>query len=217
MFEFKPDYEKTRQRIEAFWEFDVLDCPVVYFFLKKPLEQQTPLPVSHHATPAERWLDAEYQAELALANIRNRDFVGDDLPIVYPNLGPDIFSAFYGCPLHFGDYGTSWSDPILHDWANMLDSPWLVKLHEMTVALLEAGKDKFIVGMTDWHPGGDALAVHKGIQVGCTIDELPHVMETLSPRGLYLVVNGVTSHSEAESILKRIETWTAQKAHVGQA
>ena len=35
------------------------------------------------------------------------------------------------------------------------------KLVEMTDALLEVGRDKFLVGMTDWHPGGDALAAFR--------------------------------------------------------
>jgi hypothetical protein len=31
----------------------------------------------------------------------------------------------------------------------------------MTAALLDLGRGKFITGMTDWHPGGDALAAFK--------------------------------------------------------
>ncbi|MFH1084520.1 MAG: hypothetical protein V1772_01980 [Chloroflexota bacterium] len=164
MFAFKPDYELTRQRIEAFWERDVLDRPVVQFGLSKPPEDCVPLPVSRHATPAERWLDVDYQTQLALASLTNREFLGDNLPVAFPNLGPEVFSALYGCPIHFGDYGTSWTDPILHDWAEAdalrldWDSPYLAKLHAMTDALLEIGRGKFITGMTDWHPGGDAIA-----------------------------------------------------------
>ena len=141
MFELKPDYGKCKQRIEAFWERELIDRPVVQFSLGKPAEKRVPLPASHHATSAERWLDATYQIELALASLANQEFLGDTLPIAYPNLGPEIFSAFYGCPIHFGDYGTSWTDPILHDWAMptsvRLDwhSPYLLKLHEMTDAL----------------------------------------------------------------------------------
>lgn len=365
MFTLKPEFEKTHQRIEAFWEHDANDRPLVNFYLFKPLDQQIPVPVSHHNTSEERWIDAEFQAELAYIYLQNRDFIGDDLPVVYPNLGPEVFSAFYGCPLHFGDYGTSWSDPILHDWADVekitlnWQNPWIAKLHEMTDVLLEIGKDKFIVGMTDWHPGGDALAAfrdpqnlamdmlehlekvktllrrvtddyfkiydiffrklqsagqpitswiplisdgkyyipsndfsimiskkmfdevflpgiieecrflkrsiyhldgpgalrhldsilgirelnalqfvpgdgnnlftrwvpvyqkaqaaRKGVYVGCTVSELSHVMETLSPRGLYLIISGVSTHDEAVSILKDLETWTAHKARFGQA
>ena len=180
MFEFKPDFEKTRQRIEAFWHCELIDRPLAMFALPKPQAEQVPLPVSGHATPADRWLDTEYQTELALATMRNHEFLGDTLPIAYPNLGPEVFSAFYGCPMHFGDYGTSWTDPILDDWSQadelQLDwnHPYLLKLHEMTDALLQAGKGRFITGMTDWHPGGDAIAAFRDPQRLAT-DMLEHV------------------------------------------
>ena len=164
MFAFKPDYEESKRRIDAFWECELVDRPVVQFVLSKPPEKHTLVPVSGHATPADRWLDAEYQAELALATLSNREFLGDTLPVAYPNLGPEVFAASYGCPIHFGDYGTSWTEPILGDWDEMesvrldWESPYLKKLHDMTDLLLDIGKGRFIVGMTDWHPGGDCVA-----------------------------------------------------------
>src|SRR5512146_129781 len=170
MFSFKPDYDQTRARIEAFWERDVRDRPVTMFYMAKPPEQQVDLPAEHHAGPAARWLDAQYQAELALALLSNREYLGDSLPIAYPNLGPEVFSALYGCPLHFGDYGTSWTDPILFDWKDadkvQIDwyHPYLNSLMEITNALLEIGRGKFITGMTDWHPGGDAIAAFRDPQ-----------------------------------------------------
>jgi hypothetical protein len=182
MYEFKPDYERTKQRIDAFWERELLDRPVVQFGLSKPPEDQVPLPASHHLTSVERWLDTQYQTELKLATLANREFLGDSLPIAYPNLGPEIFSSFYGCTLHYGDYGTSWSDPILEDWGQVdeleLDwaSPTMHKLDEMTDALLETGRDKFIVGMADWHPGGDCIAAFRDPQ-NLAIDMLTHLDE----------------------------------------
>ena len=134
MFAFKPDYEESKRRIDAFWERELIDRPVVQFGLAKPREERVPLPTSNHATSAERWLDTEYQAELHLASLSNAEFLGDTMPVAWPNLGPEIFPAFYGCPIHFGDYGTSWTDPILHDWDEVdklrLDwqNPYMLKL-----------------------------------------------------------------------------------------
>ena len=185
MFELKPDYERSRQRIDAFWERELIDRPVVQFSLAKPPEERVPLPPSGHATPAERWLDAEYQAERWLAALSNQEFLGDTLPVAYPNLGPEVFAAFYGCPLHFGDYGTSWSEPILHDWERVdevrldWESPYMLKLVEMTDALLQVGKGKFIVGMTDWHPGGDCVAALREPQ-NLALDMLTHVDQVLA-------------------------------------
>jgi hypothetical protein len=63
VFEFKPDYEQSKARIDAFWECELIDRPVVQFSLYKPLDQQVPLPARHHDSPRARWMDAEYQAE----------------------------------------------------------------------------------------------------------------------------------------------------------
>ena len=170
MLEFKPDYEQSYHRIEAFWHNQVLDRPVTMFSTYKPSRDWVPLPVSGYTNSADRWMDAEYQANLALANMRNQVFLGDTMPVAFPNLGPEIFSSFYGCPIHFGDVGTSWTDPILDEWQKagslQLDwtNPFFVKLEEMTSALLEVGQGKFITGMTDWHPGGDALAAFRDPQ-----------------------------------------------------
>ncbi len=124
MFEFKPDYEQSKARMDAFWACELIDRPVVQFYLSKPVAECVPLPVSNHTTSAAWWLDAEYQAELALAQLQNQEFLGDSMPVAFPNLGPEVFSAFYGCPLVFGDYGTSWSEPILLDW-NQADTLFL--------------------------------------------------------------------------------------------
>lgn len=182
MLAFKPDYERSKERIDAFWERELVDRPVVQFGLLKPPEERVPVPASGHQSPAERWLDAEYQAELKLAQLSNREFLGDSMPVAWPNLGPEVFSSFYGCPIHFGDYGTSWTEPVLGDWGEadslQLDwqSPYLHKLCEMTDALLEAGRGRFITGMTDWHPGGDAIAALREPQE-LAVDLMAHPRE----------------------------------------
>ena len=185
MFEFKPDLEKTMQRMEAFWERSVLERPVVQFSLEKPAAEQLPLPAAHHATTDERWLDVEYQTELTYAQLSNRIFMGDSLPVAFPNLGPEILAAFYGCELHFGDYGTSWSEPILTNWekASQIklkwDHPYFTKLIELTDAMLARGRDKFIVGLPDFHPGGDLVAALRNPQ-DLAIDLIEHPEQVIS-------------------------------------
>jgi hypothetical protein len=192
MLEFKPDLEKTMQRMEAFWEGTVLDRPVVQFYLEKPLEEQQPLPASHHLTSRERWMDAEYQAQHTLARFSNQIFMGDSLPVAFPNLGPEVLAAFYGCPLEFGDYGTSWTQPILKNWDEAgqihidMNHPYFLKLVELTDAMLELGRDKFITGLPDFHPGGDLIASLRNPQ-DLAVDLLDHpeqvklLLERLKP------------------------------------
>ncbi len=51
MFSFKPDTEKSLQRMNAFWHRELIDRPVVQIALAKPLDQCVPEPESRHATP----------------------------------------------------------------------------------------------------------------------------------------------------------------------
>ena len=57
MFELKPDYEQCKKRIDAFWERELIDRPVVQFGLFKPPDERMPVPGSTHRIPTERWLD----------------------------------------------------------------------------------------------------------------------------------------------------------------
>ena len=42
MFEYKPDYEQSKARIDAFWERELIDRPVVQFVLAKPPDERVP-------------------------------------------------------------------------------------------------------------------------------------------------------------------------------
>lgn len=161
------DWEKRIARHDAFWDCEIIDRPVVLmsFQKKKPV---VPLPKQKiYSSIREKWMDAEYIAECAFANAMNTEFLGDALPSIWPNLGPDVFAAFLGCELEFAET-TSWSSPILDDYAKIdslrfsEDNFYYRKICEMTDILLEKGRNKFYVGYTDFHPGGDAIAALRG-------------------------------------------------------
>jgi hypothetical protein len=160
-----PDWEQRLERQDAFWSCEIIDRPVCCIALPKT-PPATPYPKSDHTTLGDRWLDVDYQAELALATCRNTVYLGDSLPHAYPNLGPEVFSAFFGCELEFGEE-TSWSTPILTDWDSVgevrfsRENLYFKKIIELTDALLDAGRGAFYTGITDLHPGGDAVAAFR--------------------------------------------------------
>ncbi len=180
MFSLKPDCETVLERFEAWWECQVLDRPPVQVVLSKPAAEQVSPPSRHHASLRDRWMDTAYVVEHFQASLQNRIFLGDALPVAMPNLGPDLFAACYGCPLIFGEH-TTWSEPILTDWSEAslaalrLDenNVYYRKILELTDALIEAGRDRFIVGYTDLHGGGDALAAFRDPQ-NLLLDTLEH-------------------------------------------
>lgn len=161
-----PDWEQRLARQDAFWQCEIIDRPVVNIWLAKP-NPDYPFPAEKSwPTMKERWLDTDYLVASRVAGVMNTDCLGDALPNAYPNLGPEVFSAFFGCEMEFSN-DSSWSIPNLHDWADVgtvrfsRDNIYWKKLVEMTDALLEAGRGKFYVGNTDYHPGADALAAFR--------------------------------------------------------
>ncbi len=157
------DWEQRLARQDAFWRREVLDRPVVVMAGWKGGHAA---PEKRYASVRERWLDADGVAARAVAQVSNMVYYGDALPSVMPNLGPEVFNAYLGMELEFGE-GTSWSVPNLHDWSRIDDirfdrtNAYWRKMEEMTDALLAAGRGRFYVGLTDFHPGGDACAAFR--------------------------------------------------------
>lgn len=190
MLAYKPDIDTVLDRYAAWWDCAVIDRPLVSLTYPRPSDQQVPWPPATHASLRERWMDTDYAVAHALAQVHNTIHAGDALPVVWPNLGPEVFSAFYGCPLVFGET-TSWSEPILEDWSPasvaqlQLDreNVYFRKILELTDALLEVATGKFIVGYTDLHGGGDAIAAFRDPQRLC-IDmiERPEAVKALNAR-----------------------------------
>ena len=173
-----PDWETRLARQDAFWDRKVLDRPVVILTVprEKPL---APWPARKtHATVKERWMDAEYAADWARAIAVNTEHLGDALPVVNPNLGPEVFSAFFGAELEFSP-DSSWCIPCLADWTDASrlefseENFYWRKLVELTDALLAKGKGVFYTGVTDLHPGGDAIAAFRDPEV-MAVDMIDH-------------------------------------------
>ncbi len=161
-----PDWETRIRRQDAFWNCEIIDRPVVIMsFQKKNTSGKKPESKNYQKI-RDRWMDAEQIADWAVYNAANTVYCGDSLPQAMPNLGPEIFSAFFGMEMEYGEH-TSWGIPNLHDWEKASeikfskDNFYWKKIIEMTDILLEKGKGKYYTGYTDIHPGGDAIAAFR--------------------------------------------------------
>lgn len=155
-----PGAEMALKRHEAFWNRAVIDRVPVGIAL--PRETHAPIPHKEYAKWEDMWLDIDFRAEQMDAQLAAQEYPYDAFPAAFPNLGPEIFSAWCGCGYRYGQY-TTWSEPCVLDTdrdAARLDMghPLFRLLTRFTDLLLERGKGKFITTLTDFHPGGDHLA-----------------------------------------------------------
>lgn len=185
MFSLKPDFEKSRLRYDAFWRRAVIDRPPVDIKLVRPDARS--IPTRQYASWDEQWLDVDFRSEQLAAQLAATDFVADALPIAWPNLGPEIYSAWCGCEYHFTE-GSGWSQPLVHDWDKDIQKARLDMGHPLfrlcerfTDNLLELGRGKFLVGLTDFHSGGDHVAALRDPQQLAIdmVENLDHVKSEL--------------------------------------
>lgn len=161
-----PDWEQRIARHDAFWQCEIIDRPVVVLACGKAQPEAAWPAEQGWTSHRERWFDFDYVAECARAGALNTDYLGDALPVYNPNLGPEIFSAFFGTELEFTE-GTSWAVANLHDWSEVdairfsEDNSYYTALWQLTETLLAAGKGLFYTGLTDFHPGADALVAFR--------------------------------------------------------
>ena len=170
--EFCENWDQIRKKFIEYWDMENHDRPLVS--ICAPRDKQEKMPEPSHGSLKERWMDTEYMIKSANNTMRNTFYCGEAFPALNPNLGPDYFAACYGAELKFGK-DTSWSVPFLTDedveeYQEIVlqkQNEYYRKMLEMTEAAVEDGKGKYLVGITDLHPGLDGLVGLRGPQQLC--------------------------------------------------
>jgi hypothetical protein len=166
-----PGFEMAMKRMMAWFEGAIVDRAPIRFMAHNAFVEE-----AQAAYPSDnlrdRWFDAEFQVETFVRSIRGKTFQGETFPVFWPNLGPEVYAAFYGAELEYGDV-TSWSIPAVRDWDDMarlkldMQNDYFRKLDEMTRIALERCPGQFMVGYTDLHPGVDCAAAWRDPQQFC--------------------------------------------------
>jgi hypothetical protein len=171
-----PEYDGAMKRVEAWFQGAVLDrVPVRFSKHNAQYDSAQGQGERPWASLKDRWLDAEYQVDAFLREIDGHTFRAESFPVYWPNLGPDIYAAFFGCELEFGEI-TSWSHPLIAELADDRqmcrpafdpDNVYLRKLRELTELALEKCEGRALVGVTSWCPGIDCVAAWRGSENLC--------------------------------------------------
>jgi hypothetical protein len=170
----KPDFARCLERVEAWFHQSVLDRPPVRFYKHNAqFDAGEPLDRTRWASQEERWMNVEYQIESFERTLVNKTFHAETFPVFSPNLGPSVYSAFYGGRLEFAEV-TSWYEPVLTDLADLtvlqhdpFQNRYFKNLEEQTRAALARCDQRYWVGYTDLHPSLDCVAAWSGIDALC--------------------------------------------------
>lgn len=159
----KPDFSKSMERINAWFEGAVTDRAPIRFS-QHNADYETKAYGKTWRSLQDRWFDIEYLIGDFIENCGKRPYLAETFPVFWPNLGPNWYAACHGSKLEWADT-TSWARPIVEDYARDMpkirfdtQSVLYRKLEEMMRYALERCQGRFMVGYTDLHPGIDCAA-----------------------------------------------------------
>jgi hypothetical protein len=169
----KSDFDTAMKRIDAWFAGELLDRPPVRF-AEHNAEYADSRPKAGRTWPdlRSRWFDAEFQVDDFIASIRGRTFFGETFPVFWPNLGPNVYAAFHGAELDYGQV-TSWIRHCVHDWDDLgrlkfsHQNVYFQKIEELTRLALEKCAGRYLVGYTDLHGSLDCAADWRDSQQLC--------------------------------------------------
>jgi hypothetical protein len=169
----KDDFEKCINRIQAWFNHEMLDRVPIRFAAHNAECEQSENSELNANDWKKIWFDAEETVERFIKSVKGKTFIAETFPVFWPNLGPDVYAAFYGCQLTYGAV-TSWSHPCLKDistFSNLVFEPSSNKyfnfLNLITECAIEKADGSYLLGYTDLHPGMDCVAAWRGPEQLC--------------------------------------------------
>jgi hypothetical protein len=170
--ETKPDFEKAMERIYAWYDNEIIDRAPIRFSSHNEQNERIVSDTKGHKSLQERWFDADYQIDLHLAEVKSKKHLAETIPVFFPNLGPEVYSAFYGGEMVYKEV-TSYYTPFVNHWDELpklkLDKTniYWQKLEELTDKAIERCRGFSLVGYTDLHPGLDCAAAWRDPEQFC--------------------------------------------------
>lgn len=169
ILEYKPDLEDAKRYWRAYWQGEIIDRPLAAVKAFKDIRNAPPWPravngLGNTDAALAEWND--WAARVA--------WLGEAMPFLNPNFGPDMFAAWLGGQLEhssLSDEPTTWAVPVVNDWDNHdLEHPrgiWWERMLDFMRKAADATRGKAIVGVPDLHSNMDALAALRGPENLC--------------------------------------------------
>jgi len=180
---YKEDWEKTKKRLEAFWNNELVDRCCVAVFAPRKTSRLSPFPelqwgpwlggldaILDEDEEAIRrwWTDPEQNLSRAILWFENTYFGGEAIPATYVNWGAMAMAAIYGSPAKFNK-NSVWYPAVIEDWDTWewkfdpeTNPTWRAIL-QIERCLIENSQGRYFVGKPELGNAGDLLSLMRGM------------------------------------------------------
>ena len=167
---YKEDWEKVKAKFIEYWAKENHDRPLIQ--VTAPRQEYKKKEITIPEKLEERWTDTEYIIKSGREEMKATFYGAEAFPMIWPNLGPDIFGATFGGDIIFEET-TSYAKPFINDWSTLgklefdHNNRWWRKIKSITEEITADAKGDYFVGITDLHPGADGLVSLRGPENLC--------------------------------------------------
>jgi len=222
---YKPDWEKTQKRIEAWWHHEVIDRCCIAVQAPRANSKHPPFQdlqlgpwlggteqINADDTEAIKhgWQDPEENYQRMLAWFENTLFAGEALPITYIDWGSAALAGILGSPMKFTKSTVKYS-PVILDWGDWHWSfdenhPIWEALSAILNRLIKGAGENFFVGPPNLGGGGDVLSIMRGVNRLFTdlVDKPEDIKESLD----FISEVGI-------SLMEQVHLMTSENNHSG--
>jgi hypothetical protein len=180
---YKPDWERAKNRLEAFWNGEIIDRCCVAVFAPRRTSKMPPFPElqwgpwlggleafadDDQESITKWWTDPEQNYRRMITWFENTYFGGEAIPATYVNWGAMSMAAFYGSPAVFNKESV-WYPPVIDSWEtwewnfDRNSSTYWQQILAITRCLLERSNGRYFVGSPEFGSAGDLLSLMRGM------------------------------------------------------
>lgn len=174
---YKPDFERAKKYFEAFWQKEVIDRPLVS--ITAPGKNGS-WP-DYHEINCVNTFRARGDRDDTLRLLEGYEryaagitWMGEAIPYVQMDFGPDMFASFFGAEIQASDsVATTWSVPSVTDWTafdgkmDTSEGSYYDYFFKTLRWAAEFSEGKFLISCPDIHANLDALSALRGPQNLC--------------------------------------------------
>lgn len=179
---YKTDWDKARERMEAFWQGEIIDRCCIGVLAPRATSRLPPfpelqwgpwlggltdIPLEDRASIRHWWTDPEQNYQRMITWFENTAFLGEACPATYVNWGASALAALTGSDPVFGDKSV-WYPKVITDWGAWewrLETTrgWWQSLLEIQRCLVERSAGRYLVGTPELGPASDVLSLMRGM------------------------------------------------------
>jgi len=167
----KPDADKARQRVEAWWAGRIIDR--VCIKVTAPLAPSIPEPEPDDMSPEDiqaYWFDSNVVIPRWRRSLARTWWGGEAFPVIFPMsiFIPAVTAAYLGCPLKVQGTHTGWCESIITDWDRSPeltfdpDNQWYQRTVELLRAAGSTAPGEYYLGLPDLNGPGELLSRLRG-------------------------------------------------------